>query len=205
MPSFRIYVNPYIFGQRTGKQTILHPTIAFPYFHLLLIFYWMEFWFFKVVPKYLICSTPSKHLSYIFILWFVLHSDLGIEWLISDYLNTFHNPYLLTYLLTYSMVQSPSWEANWFAACQEIPRISRNPKVHYCTHKRPPPVPILGQSIYPHPTSWRSILILSTHLRLGLPRNTFHNTDKKYQEGRRQWPRWNEYVSRKGPTAYITK
>jgi len=25
------------------------------------------------------------------------------------------------------------------------------------------------QSIFPHPTSWRSILILSTHLRLGLP------------------------------------
>ena len=25
------------------------------------------------------------------------------------------------------------------------------------------------QSIYPHPTSWRSILILSTHLRLGIP------------------------------------
>ena len=25
-----------------------------------------------------------------------------------------------------------------------------------------------NQSIYPHPTSWRSILILSTHLRLGL-------------------------------------
>jgi len=25
------------------------------------------------------------------------------------------------------------------------------------------------QSIYPHPTSWRSILIISTHLRLGLP------------------------------------
>ena len=25
------------------------------------------------------------------------------------------------------------------------------------------------QSIYPHPTSWKSILILSTHLRLGLP------------------------------------
>ena len=25
------------------------------------------------------------------------------------------------------------------------------------------------QPIYPHPTSWRSILILSTHLRLGLP------------------------------------
>ena len=25
------------------------------------------------------------------------------------------------------------------------------------------------QSIYPHPTSWRSVLILSTNLRLGLP------------------------------------
>ena len=28
------------------------------------------------------------------------------------------------------------------------------------------------QSTYPHPTSWRSILILSTHLRLGLPSGT---------------------------------
>ena len=61
--------------------------------------------------------------------------------------------YLLNYLLTYSMVQSP-WEANWFAASQEIPHISRNPKVHYRTHKRPPPVSILGQPIPVHiPTS----------------------------------------------------
>jgi len=70
------------------------------------------------------------------------------------------------------MVESPSWEANWFAASQEIPRISRNPKVHYRTHKRPPAVPILGQPNPVHiPTSHllRSILILSTHLRLGLP------------------------------------
>jgi len=29
------------------------------------------------------------------------------------------------------------------------------------------------QSIYPHPTSWKSILILSTHLRLGLPSGPF--------------------------------
>ena len=51
----------------------------------------------------------------------------------------------VSYLLTYSTVQSPKWEANWFAASQEIPRISRNPKVHYRIHKRPPPVSILGQ------------------------------------------------------------
>ena len=29
------------------------------------------------------------------------------------------------------------------------------------------------QSIYPHPTYWRSVLILSTHLRLGLPIGLF--------------------------------
>jgi len=52
------------------------------------------------------------------------------------------------------MVQSPSWEANWFAASQEIPRISRNLKIHYRTHKRPPPVSILGQPNQVHiPTS----------------------------------------------------
>ena len=43
------------------------------------------------------------------------------------------------------MVQSPSWAADWFAASQEILRISRNPKIHHRTHKRTPPVPILGQ------------------------------------------------------------
>jgi hypothetical protein len=58
-------------------------------------------------------------------------------------------------LLTYLLVQSPSWEANRLAASQEIPRISRNPKVHYRTHKRPPPVSILGQPNPAHiPTSY---------------------------------------------------
>jgi len=52
------------------------------------------------------------------------------------------------------MEQSPSSDANWFAASQEIPKISRNPKVHYRTHKRPPPVSILGQPNSVHiPTS----------------------------------------------------
>ena len=35
------------------------------------------------------------------------------------------------------------------------------------------------QSIYPHPTSWRSILILSTHLRLGLPSTILQGYGKK--------------------------
>jgi hypothetical protein len=47
--------------------------------------------------------------------------------------------------LTYSMEQSPSREANCFAASQEIPRVLWNPKVPHRTHKRPPPVPLLSQ------------------------------------------------------------
>jgi len=43
------------------------------------------------------------------------------------------------------------------------------PKVHYHIHNCPPPVPVLSQLDPPHPPSWRSILILSSHLCLGLP------------------------------------
>ena len=76
-----------------------------------------------------------------------LESNPGNIYLIQAVVPILHVSYCVefTYFLTYSMVQSSSWEANWFAASQEIPRISRNPKVHYRTHKRPPPVFILGQ------------------------------------------------------------
>ena len=67
---------------------------------------------------------------------------------------------VLTYLLTYCMVQSPSWEANWFAVSREIPRISRNPKVHYRTHKHPPPVSILDQ---PNPVHIPTSHLLEIH------------------------------------------
>ena len=63
-------------------------------------------------------------------------------------------------ILTYSMVQSPSWVANCFAASQEIPLISRNPKVHYSTHNRPPPVFILGQ---PNPLHIPTSHLLEIH------------------------------------------
>ena len=76
------------------------------------------------------------------------------------------------------MVQSPSWEANWFAASQEIPRISRNPKVHYRTHKRPPPVSILGQ---PNP-----VHIPKTHLLEIHPNITNPSTPRS--------PQWSPYL-----------
>ena len=54
-------------------------------------------------------------------------------------------PCIHTYLLTQSMEQSPYWEANRFSATQEIPRILRNPKVHYRSHTCPTPVSTLSQ------------------------------------------------------------
>jgi len=74
------------------------------------------------------------------------------------------------------MEQSPSSEADRFSASQVIPRILWKPKVHYRIHKCPPTVPMLSQLDpvhIPHPTSWRSILILSSHLFLGLPSGLF--------------------------------
>ena len=65
------------------------------------------------------------------------------------------------------MQLSPFWEANISSAGQEIPRILRKTNVHYSIHKNSPPLPILtqpNQVHVPHPTSQRSILILSFHL-----------------------------------------
>jgi hypothetical protein len=75
----------------------------------------------------------------------------------------------------YSMEHSP-WEPNRFSANQEIPHILWNPKILYRIYKCPAPVPILSQldPVHtPHPTSWKSILILSSYLLLGLPSGFF--------------------------------
>ena len=68
------------------------------------------------------------------------------------------------------MVQSPSSEANWFVV-KKFPAfhgtrrfITALTSVRNLSLSWARPI----QSIYPHPTSWRSILILFTHLRLGL-------------------------------------
>ena len=72
--------------------------------------------------------------------------------------------YIYTYLLT-------PWcrvllEKLTGSASQEIPRISRNPKVHYRTHKRPPPVSILAP---PNPVHIPTSYLLEIHPNIIYP------------------------------------
>jgi hypothetical protein len=70
------------------------------------------------------------------------------------------------------MEQSHSWEANRFAASQEILRVLWNPKVHYRIRKCPPPVPMLNQLDPVHtPTSHFLKIGTKSHVPLSLLRS----------------------------------
>jgi len=80
-----------------------------------------------------------------------------------------------SHLLTHSMKQSSSWEAKRFSV-KKFPAfngakifIAAFTSVRHLTLSWASSI----QSIPPHPTSWRSILILSSHLRLGHPSGLF--------------------------------
>ena len=97
------------------------------------------------------------------------------KWMLVLCLPAIAATFLIHYLLTYSMEQSP-WEANCSAASQEIPRIFGTRRfLTVITNARHLSLSWANsiQSPQPPPTSWRSILILSSHLRLGLSNGLF--------------------------------
>jgi hypothetical protein len=74
------------------------------------------------------------------------------------------------------MQQSPSWEANCLELVKKFPAfygtrrlLTALTSARHLSLSWASPV----QSSHPHPTSWRSILILSSHLRLSLPNGLF--------------------------------
>ena len=74
------------------------------------------------------------------------------------------------------MEQSPSWEANAFQLVKKFPAFygtRRFITTFTCARQLSLSRANSSQSIPPHPTSWRSILILSSHLRLGLQSGLF--------------------------------
>ena len=111
------------------------------------------------------------------------------------YLLTYLITYLLTYFLTYLLIYLPTYLliylltyllTPWCRVLLEkltgLQLVKKFPTFHgtrrfitaltsvrHLSLSWASPV----QFIYPHPTSWRSILILSTHLRLGLPSGLF--------------------------------
>jgi hypothetical protein len=67
--------------------------------------------------------------------------------------------------LTNSMKLNP-WEANSASASQEIPRILRNPKIHYRIQKHRAPAPILSQV---NPVRASPSYLLMIHFDIILP------------------------------------
>jgi hypothetical protein len=132
------------------------------------------------IPFYLVCCV-DRMLYYIYQISFyscrsVSKNELHSQSCSCGLLNYLLNTYLLTYLLTHFMEQRPSWEANLFLASQEIPHILWTRRfITACTSTCHLSLPWARsiQSMPPHPTSWRSILIVSSHLCLGLPSGLF--------------------------------
>ena len=114
-----------------------------------------------LLPQY---NAAGKRIS---VLWFCLSSYVGKLSVFTDYLLT----YLLTPWRRVLLEKLTGLQlVKKFLAFHGTRRfITALTSVRHLSLSWASPI----QSIYPHPTSWRSILILSTHLRLGLPSGIF--------------------------------
>jgi len=122
-----------------------------PHVELMKLVYVNSMWILKFFPTYFHLLANSWYCPQLKSLVFVCH-------------------------LSKSMGQSPIWEANRSSAIQEIPQIFGtqnfiNPfkSIRHLSLTWVRPI----QSMTPHATSWTSVLVLYSHLRLGLPRCFF--------------------------------
>ena len=104
-----------------------------------------------------------------------VQSPVQVYYAFLHFRNMKNNNEKITYLVTqWSSVLLE--KQTGFSTSQEIPRILWNPKILYRIHKYCHLSISWASSIHsvpPQPTSWRSILILSSHLHLGLPSDLF--------------------------------
>jgi len=100
----------------------------------------------------------------------------------SDYLFTYFHTFLLSYFLTYLLTP---WYRVLLEKLTGLQLVKKFPAFHgtrrfitTLTSVRQLSLSCASpiQSIYPHPASWRSVIILSTHLSLGLLSGFLHSS-----------------------------
>ena len=118
-------------------------------------------------------------------IWALVLFCLGNLYLLDKVLNNIHtnavptdvykHTYILTYLLT-PWCRVLLEKLTGLQLVKKFPAFHGTPKfiialtsISHLSLSWASPI----QSIYPHPTSWRSVLVSSTHLRLGLPSGLF--------------------------------
>ena len=116
----------------------------------------------------LFSNCPSFFVSYLH-LHFISYKKLP-NFLSNVILLTYLLIYLLTYLLT-PWCRVLLEKLTGLQLVKKTPRISRNPKVHYRTHKRRPPVSILGQPNSVHIHTSNLLEIRSNIIRPSTPRS----------------------------------